>query len=145
VKHSRITGRTAENEVLNNAFAANVGASLSLLGTAMLLLMRWLDLLLVSMKGREALPFLERFSTSLPESLRPAPWLEVSWFLIVPLALNAFVLCPIVFKRVMRYRRNVKEPLPLRLRASLAAATIFPMLALAYLALVVRHAHPIAR
>jgi hypothetical protein len=33
-------------------------------------------------------------------------WLKPSWFLLIPLALNAFVLCPIIAFKALRARRN---------------------------------------
>jgi APA family basic amino acid/polyamine antiporter len=141
VKHSRLTGRTPENHVAHDAYAAGIGAALSLLGTALLLIMRGLDLFLASLKTHETLAGLGRVHAALRDTLSGSAWLEVSWFMLIPLCLNAFILCPVVWKRIRRYQANSAEALPRRLALSRIVALTLPLLTIAYLILVYRHGH----
>jgi len=100
---SRLTGRQhAENPAAHDAHTALTGVWLAIIGIALLVFMRGFDVWLEAQKaGAEAGV---RAASAVGEVFKLAPWMEVSWFLIVPLALNAFVLCPIVIKRAMRAR-----------------------------------------
>lgn len=95
--NSRLTGRDqADDKAHHDSETAYIGALLGLIGTALLFLTRGLDLWLEARK-----------SAGVPDSsgAQMNRWLEVSWFLIVPLALNAFVLCPIVIRRALRAKK----------------------------------------
>ena len=133
VKHSRLTGRRPETLVAHDAYAAGTGASLSLIGTFLLFAMRGLDLFLIAWTGHSSMEFLPRLSSALADTFRLSSWLEVSWFLLIPLALNAFVLCPVVLKRVLRYRRSTHGTLLVK---SAATACALPVLSLVYFVLV---------
>jgi APA family basic amino acid/polyamine antiporter len=99
--HSRLTGRhTSEHPAEHAAETAYTGAWLGVIGTALLFFMRGFDLWLEASKNTE------RTGSAMSEIMKLGPWLDVSWFLIVPLALNVFVLCPIVFKRAMAARAS---------------------------------------
>jgi hypothetical protein len=105
---------------------------LTLLGTLLMLFMRGLDLFLIALKGR-TLP------AALIEVFRLHSWLEVSWFLLVPMVLNAFILCPIVIKRVFRYRNHNGGTLSRALQGSLATGVLLPLASVAYFILVFLH------
>jgi APA family basic amino acid/polyamine antiporter len=99
--HSRLTGRhLAERPEEHDAETAYVGAWLGLLGMALLFFTRGFDLWVEAAKSPEQ-------AVSRAGSIfHIGPWLEVSWFLIVPLAINAFILCPIVIRRAARARQS---------------------------------------
>jgi len=126
--HSRLTGRHTTLEHEHDGHTARVGAALAVAGVALLLLTRALDVWLAALKepGAGAL-------AALPVVFRPGPWLEVSWFLIVPLAVNAFVLCPIIIRRAHRSRRDPAAPRPI---LSLAVSWTLLVATVAYLWLV---------
>jgi hypothetical protein len=98
---SRLTGRdlaadTAEHDVQT----AYLGAWLGVIGAALLFFMRGFDLWLDAMKEKHSAV------TAFGDVMHLGPWLEVSWFLIVPLALNAFILCPIIITRALRAKKK---------------------------------------
>jgi APA family basic amino acid/polyamine antiporter len=96
--HSRLTGRQQSADPAEHDYqTAKLGAGLALLGAAALVLMHALDV---------GLPALGKDEGMLKVLLSQDAWLEPSWFLIVPLALNAFVLCPIVASKALRSRRG---------------------------------------
>jgi APA family basic amino acid/polyamine antiporter len=129
---SRLTGRQlASNPAEHDAKTAYSGAWLGIIGTLLLIFMRWLDLWLLAQQDTG------RTGSVFAASLSVNSWLEHSVFMTVPLALNAFVLCPIVIKRALNARRGAPEagnP-----AASLAIAVILAVLTLTYLALVFTH------
>jgi hypothetical protein len=134
---------------------------LLLIGTALLIFMRAFDVWLMAHKwmaavqdpianadAMESLSKAEPWLTSLTANagapmanvFRLAPWLELSFFLIVPLALNALVLCPIIIRRAMRARAaGVSGQFASKATTSLAVATIVALVSLGYLLLVVLH------
>jgi APA family basic amino acid/polyamine antiporter len=132
IKHSRLTGRNPANAVDHDAYAANTGAALTLLGTALMLFMRGFDLFLLAMKDRT-------FLGALAEAFRLRSWLEVSWFLLVPMVLNAFILCPIIVKRILRYQKNTGETLTAGLIGSMVTAVVLPVVSVAFFILVYLH------
>jgi APA family basic amino acid/polyamine antiporter len=105
--HSRLTGRdrAAEGEARHDLQTAFAGALMALAGTAMLFLTRGLDLYLLGYARHADLAGGARAAAAAGELLRGAPWIEVSWFLIVPLAVNGLYLCPLVVRRALRSRR----------------------------------------
>jgi hypothetical protein len=118
----------------HDASTAYTGAWLAIIGIALLVFMRGFDVWLEASKatgsGREALR----------EVFRAAPWMEVSWFLIVPLALNAFVLCPIVINRALRARRaGVASGQAGITSSSLVVAAGIAVVTVVYLVMVARH------
>ena len=150
---SHLTGRQLAGEPAeHDAQTAYTGMWLAVGGTALLLLMRALDIFLVTQKwlsaggNQEALdalaktdPWLRSLAaTASPVSavFHAGPWLERSWFLIVPLVLNALVLCPIVIRRASRARRSGRASqfagmtsASLYVSAALAGLTIVYLLA----------------
>jgi hypothetical protein len=106
--NSRLTGRhNAERPAEHDARTAYTGTWLAIIGVALLVFMRGFDVWLEALKAREEMSGLSKMTAALGDVLHVAPWLEVSWFLIVPLALNAFVLCPIVIARALKAGRDI--------------------------------------
>lgn len=124
---SNLTGRHLTDEPSeHDAHTAYTGAWLAVIGVALLVLMRASDIFTVVPKYLGAVragddtaagamlsaeSWLRGLDPSRPASrvssiFHVAPWLEVSWFLIIPLALNAFVLCPIIIRRALRARAS---------------------------------------
>ena len=131
---SRLTGRQhAENPAAHDAHTALTGVWLAIIGIALLVFMRGFDVWLEAQKAGAETGV--RASSALGEVFRLAPWMEVSWFLIVPLALNAFVLCPIVIKRAMRARREGAAVTS----SSVVIASALIALTLIYLLLLAKH------
>jgi basic amino acid/polyamine antiporter, APA family len=106
IMHSRL-GRTQDQQSADHlAYSAKIGAWLMLLGTGLLFVMHGLDVLLTA--GKE-LSGIAKWQMGF-ETLRHADsWLEVSWFLIIPLVFNALVLCPIVIRRALSANRVLAE------------------------------------
>src|SRR4030095_13414602 len=105
--HSRLTGRQhAERPAEHDARTAYTGAWLAIIGVGLLVFMRGFDVWLEATKARAEMTGVSKLTGAIGDVFRSAPWLEVSWFLIVPLALNAFVLCPIVITRALRAGRS---------------------------------------
>jgi APA family basic amino acid/polyamine antiporter len=131
---SRLTGRQhAESPAAHDAHTALTGVWLAIIGIALLVFMRGFDVWLEAQKaGAEAGV---RAASALGDVFKLRPWMEVSWFLIVPLALNAFVLCPIVVKRAMRARREGAAVTS----SSVAIASALMVMTLIYLLLLAKH------
>jgi APA family basic amino acid/polyamine antiporter len=129
---SRLTGReTATNPAEHDAHTAYSGALLGLAGTALLIFMRWFDLWLLANKDTE------RTGSAFAASFNGDAWLEKSLFMILPLALNAFVLCPIVIKRALNAKRSqLKGTSP---TASLVIAILLATATIIYLVMVFTH------
>ncbi len=99
--HSHLTGRSSsENRSRHDAGTAWQGACLAWMGTALLVLTRAFDVWLQVSKAPLA------GSSALAAVFGHEAWLLPSGFLLVPLALNAYVLCPIVIKRAVAARRD---------------------------------------
>lgn len=131
---SRLTGRQhAESPAAHDAHTALTGVWLAIIGIALLVFMRGFDVWLEAQKaGAEAGV---RAASALGEVFKLRPWMEVSWFLIVPLALNAFVLCPIIIKRAMRAGREGAAVTS----SSVAIASALIVMTLIYLLLLAKH------
>jgi basic amino acid/polyamine antiporter, APA family len=129
---SRLTGRDlAANPAEHDAVTAYSGAWLGLAGTALLVFMRWFDLWLLANKDTE------RTTSAFAASLSANAWLEQSVFMIAPLALNAFVLCPIIIKRALNAKRGAPEAGNPTL--SLAIAGVLAIATIGYLLMVFMH------
>jgi APA family basic amino acid/polyamine antiporter len=133
--HSRLTGRhTTGHPAGHAAETAYTSAWLGVIGTALLFFMRGFDLWL------EALKDAERTGSAIGEAMRLESWLQVSWFLIVPLALNVFVLCPIIFKRATLARASGEADRHASIiSVSLVLAAIIAIVGVIYLSLVFFH------
>jgi APA family basic amino acid/polyamine antiporter len=132
---SRLTGRAhAENPVDHNAVTAYTGAWLGLIGTGLLFFMRGFDVWLEATKNAN------RTGSAISEVVNLGPWLQVSWFLIVPLAINALVLCPIIIKRAIIARQNDHEGRYTGITGfSIYVGIVLMLTSLAYLLLVFWH------
>jgi basic amino acid/polyamine antiporter, APA family len=129
---SRLTGRElAANPAEHDARTAYSGAWLGVVGTALLIFMRWFDLWLLANKDSQ------RTGSALAASFNANSWLEQSVFMTVPLALNALVLCPIVIKRALNAKKGA--PQAGNATASMAIAVILAILTIIYLAMVFTH------
>jgi APA family basic amino acid/polyamine antiporter len=116
VVHSHLTGRQkSEQPAEHDAHTARAGLWLALAGVGFLAVMHALTTFLTALGNTsEALPLDQRLPTALDTLAEPAAWLdmpggmlnEIFWFLVVPLALNAFLLCPIVIWRSIRAARR---------------------------------------
>src|SRR5262249_1231798 len=103
---SRLTGRRdTDHPLAHDAHTAYTGAILAVVGAALLLFMRAFDVGHAAMKTHEDLGGWPKWNATLRDIFTADPWITLSWFLVVPLALNALVLCPIVIRRALRARQ----------------------------------------
>lgn len=139
--YSRLTGRhTSTHPARHDAQSARAGALLAVLGTGLLILMRGLDLWLLALKDHADLSGVNKASAALGDVLHAAPWLEPSWFLILPLALNGLVLCPLVIHRALRVRRERSTPISVGSTTTiLMIALVLAAASLSYLLLLATH------
>jgi hypothetical protein len=134
--NSRLTGRhRSDHPAEHDAHTAQVGSWLGLMGTALLFFMRGFDVWLGALKTHEDLTGFSKAAAAFRDVLHPGPWVEVSWFLIVPLALNAFVLCPIIFRRAA----NAKQASASISTSSRAIAGVLGLGIIAFLLMVWLH------
>jgi len=117
------------------AYTARLGVILLLIGNALLFLTRAFDLFRMAYKELAPLTGWERFTAALHHVLRAGPWLEMSWFLVIPLALNALVLCPLIIRRASQ--ANSLSEADQRSRAAYYVAAAVSVLSLIYLSAVV--------
>jgi amino acid transporter len=139
--HSRLTGRHhAERPAEHNARTAHIGSWLAIIGIALLVFMRGFDVWLDALKAREDMVGGSKVMAAVGDVFKTAPWMEVSWFLIVPLALNAFVLCPIVIARALKAgREGGNEGQAGATASSLIIAIVLAAISIIYLLLVAKH------
>ena len=117
------------------AYTARLGAVLLLIGNAMLFLTRGMDLYQLAHKKLTSLAGWERFTTALSETFQAGHWTEMSWFLVIPLALNTLILCPLIIRRAAQASGKFwKDRLSL---ISTSVAIIVSVLSLIYLAIVI--------
>jgi len=154
-----LTGaHTTESKAEHLAHTAHTGMWLLLIGTALLIVMRAFDVWLMAHKwmaaaqdpaanadAMESLSKAEPWLASLGANagaplanvFRAAPWLEVSFFLIVPLALNALVLCPIIIRRALRARAaGAAHDYAGKAATSIAVATVVAVASIGYLLMI---------
>jgi len=106
--HSRLTGRQASADPAeHDARTARAGCLLAILGSGLLIFTRALDLWLLTLRNHAGTSRMSSAGAALADVFRAAPWLEPSWFLILPLTLNALVLCPLVMHRARRAQRGL--------------------------------------
>lgn len=136
--HSRLTGRQQSADPgAHDVYTASLGALLALVGVSLLLFMRGFDVWLQALKPDETQPTQRGALSAWRDIWQPDPWLELSWFLIVPLALNAIWLCPIIVGRALRARRaGVPSS---RLAAALGAAAVVMIGTLGYFSVLAVH------
>ena len=95
---SRLTGRNPEGSGEHDARTAWHGVVLAWIGTALLVATRAADVTLEIAKAHPA-------EATLAAVFSRRAWLAPSAFLLVPLALNAFVLCPVAIRRAVAASR----------------------------------------
>jgi APA family basic amino acid/polyamine antiporter len=146
VVHSRLTGRKySDQPALHDASTAYTGAWLAIAGVVMLVLTRGFDVLQESYK--ESLTshidwsWLERMHQGVAEVFSKEAWLSRSWFLLVPLAVNAFFLCPLIFHRANSARAGGATESG-RIRASLIMSGSLLAATLVYFVMVARYTEP---
>ncbi|HEU4391910.1 MAG TPA: amino acid permease, partial [Blastocatellia bacterium] len=135
--NSRLTGRhLTDRPSDHDAHSAYVGAWLSVVGAALLFFMRAFDVFLGARKENPD------FGAALKTVFTAEPWLERSWFLIVPLALNALVLCVIVLRRSLKARSAGVDPVSAgRTSVAIAVTSIVIVLSVVYLFVVIVRGH----
>jgi APA family basic amino acid/polyamine antiporter len=134
--NSRLTGRhQSESPAEHEGHTAYTGAMLALMGTGLLIFMRALDVWLESRKAHAELTGMAKVSAALSDVFSAAPWLETSWFMIAPLALNALVLCPVVIYRALRARAQGAGAASGKAALSIAIAAGLAILTIAYIGL----------
>jgi amino acid transporter len=128
--HSRLTGRHLSDPAEHDARSAAVGCYLAIGGAALLFVTRAFDILLQAKKTMG-------LGEAIGQVFRSEPWLSRSWFLIVPLSINAFLLCVIVIVRARRaIAAKVGPPLSTRAATALTLALTLMVLTAIYLVLV---------
>jgi basic amino acid/polyamine antiporter, APA family len=101
--NSRLTGRhEARDSAAHNAHTAFTGALLAVLGAGLLFFMRAFDVWTAGLSKYSDLEGISRLGTALKDIFVSEPWMTLSWFLVVPLAINALILCPIVIARALK-------------------------------------------
>jgi APA family basic amino acid/polyamine antiporter len=117
------------------AYTARLGVVLLLIGNAMLFLTRGFDLYQLAFKKITDLSGWSRFTAAMQQTFQTGKWTEMSWFLVIPLALNTLVLCPLIVRRAARaggFSKKDKET-----RAAGNTAILVAVLSLIYLAIVI--------
>ena len=76
-----------------------------------------------------------RFTAAVRDTFQAAHWTEMSWFLVIPLALNALVLCPLIIRRAQQASGTALKDRESRAAASVAM--VVAVLSLIYLAIVI--------
>jgi basic amino acid/polyamine antiporter, APA family len=108
--HSRLSQAGDENKLARLAHSVHIGGWLALVGTFLLYCMRGLDIMLTAGKEVTQANLGQRISLGFERLLTAAPWTELSWFLLIPLLMNAIVLCPILISRSVRLRKLSPSP-----------------------------------
>jgi APA family basic amino acid/polyamine antiporter len=144
VVHSRLTGRRySDQPALHDASTAYTGAWLAIAGVVMLVLTRAFDVLQESYRSSVTShpnwSWLARMQHGVSDVFSGDAWLDRSWFLLVPLALNAFFLCPLVFHRARSAMAGGAEAEQGRIRTSFALSGLLMAATLVYFGLVAFH------
>ncbi|HKV40234.1 MAG TPA: amino acid permease C-terminal domain-containing protein, partial [Blastocatellia bacterium] len=138
--NSRLTGRKqAEHADAHDAHTAYTGAWLAIIGAGLLFFMRGFDVFLAAFKAHEAVAgFGAKVAASLGDCMARGPWVTLSWFLVVPLALNALVLCPIIIRRALRAKRSPNaSAFAGQTQASMVIGVVLGVASIAYLIVVI--------
>ncbi len=106
VLHSRLEGEETVLSGKRFAHAARIGAGLALVGNMLLFLTRGFDIIILANKALTAGGWSERWHASLSALGQASAWHEPSVFLLLPLALNTFVLGFIVWRRTFQASRS---------------------------------------
>ncbi|HNT33360.1 MAG TPA: hypothetical protein PKN49_13200, partial [Candidatus Aminicenantes bacterium] len=119
----------------HEAFTARVGIILLAIGNALLFLTRAFDLFRAAYVKSADPAGWSRISAALTQMLHSRQWAEVSLFLVIPLALNTIVLCPLIIRRAAKAGGFSKKDK--KSRAAGNAAIVIAVLSLIYLAIVI--------
>src|SRR5262249_46609675 len=104
---SRLTGRHhSDQPAEHDARTSHTGIWLGLIGTALLFFMHGFTKWLEALGEHQDLKVMDRAAAAFGHVLHLEAWVEREWFLIVPLALNAAVLFPIIIGRALRAYRD---------------------------------------
>ncbi len=117
------------------AYTARLGVILLILGDAMLFFMRGFDLYREAYRSLTNLAGWERFTTAFQHVFQAKPWMEMSWFLVIPLALNALIMCPLIIRRASQAIGQSKADK--ESRASWMVASLVCVASVIYLVLVI--------
>jgi hypothetical protein len=144
--HSRLTGRgSAPRSADHDTQTAVLGFWLALGGVILLLLMHGLGIWLTRLQDHKNLEGMEQILAGLGDAFRGDSWIklengwkdEMVWFLLLPLALNAFALCPIVIARMRRaWWESGARPRSLGQKLSLFGAAGITVVVLVYFGLI---------
>jgi basic amino acid/polyamine antiporter, APA family len=106
--HSRLTGvHASANRAEHDAHTAQTGGVLAVVGVGLLFFMRGMDLAVAAFAAHADLTGFAGARAALGDVARLSPaWLDPSWFLLVPLALDVGLLAPIVIIRARRARAS---------------------------------------
>jgi len=140
ILHSRLAEASAGTSgSAKDAHSARTAAWLALAGAGLLFITRGLDLWLLAYKNQATLAGWGRSQAAATSLLRADAWLHVSWFLLIPLALNTFLLTPIAVKRGFRSYRFMPVPQQAKIRRALVIALAVAAINLAYFVAVIIH------
>jgi len=117
------------------AYTARLGLILLLIGDAMLFVTRAFDLHRITSRSLTHLAGWEKFTTAFQAVFQAKPWLEMSWFLVIPLLLNTLIMCPLIIRRASQ--ASALSDKDLRTRTSSVGAGVIGVLSLIYLAVVI--------
>jgi APA family basic amino acid/polyamine antiporter len=133
--HSRMMSHEVQKRGPEHlAYTARLGAVLLVIGDAMLFLMRGFDVYRMTHRSITGLSGWDRFMAALHQTFQAGPWIEKSWFLIIPFVLNAVILCPLIIRRSSQANRLLKKGKSSHVSSMIA--TVFAMLSVIYLAIV---------
>ncbi|MBY0525344.1 MAG: amino acid permease [Gemmataceae bacterium] len=141
IAHSHLTGRhRSDRPFAHDGYSARAGVGLAFLGVALLMVMHVLtlglggreDALKAASEAGRNITFADEWRAGIAAIQQGSNWLalpglvrnELFWFVVLPLALNAFVLCPIVMVRARRAAREGEIPTALMRQTMLAVVTL---------------------
>ncbi len=117
------------------AYTARLGVVLLLIGDGMLFLMRAFDLFRKAERSLTQLAGWERFTTALHMTFQSKPWLQMSWFLVIPLLLNTLIMCPLIIRRASQ--ASSQSETDQKTRTSAVIASVVGVLSLIYMIVVI--------
>jgi APA family basic amino acid/polyamine antiporter len=134
--HSRLMSTDMKkNSPEHLAYTARLGAVLLLIGDAMLFLTRAFDLFHLAFIKITTLHGWDRFALAFHQTFRAESWTKASLFLIIPLALNTFILSPLIIRRASQ--ASTLSEKDKEARAAANTAIVVSVLSVIYLAVVI--------